>query len=109
MMRWMIAALAIAGVVVIVVAPHVAGIVLAAAVLVLATAFVGMYARSAWRQTAPGRAVMGLIWVVVAMAAWVLWVNITGIYPGSERLRAALYLAGAVTLASLLRALMRER
>ena len=104
--RWSLVALAAAGAAAIVWDPHIAGIVGAVAVLLFAIVFVGVYRRSQWRATGPGRAVMGLIGVVVGVAAWMLWINVTGVYPGSESLRAAVYLAAALALANLLRVLI---
>lgn len=104
--RWWIAVLALLGVVVIVVDPHHAGVFCAGLVLVFAAAFVVVYRRSRWRQTSPGRAVMGLVAVIVCVAVWMLWVNISGVYPGPEELRAGLYLVAALALANLLRALV---
>ena len=105
--RWSIVALAVLGAAAVIVDPHIAGLAFAGAILVFAAGFVVVYRRSAWRQTAPGRAVMGLLAVTVGVAAWMLWINVTGVYPGSELLRAGLYLAAALMLANLLRVLVR--
>lgn len=104
--RWWIAGLALIGLVLIAIDPHFAGIAGAVLILVFAAAFVAVYRKSRWRQTDPGRAVMGMVGVCVILAVWMLWINISGIYPGSESLRAAMYFAAVLVLANLLRSLL---
>lgn len=93
------------GVVVAVAAPdwRLAANILLALLMAKAAVFVVLYGlRSNWRQTAPGRAVMGLIACIATICGVGVVGAFLGNYPGKPFVRVAAFIAVGLTLMNLL-------